>query len=172
MATVTHIDAAAEIKADQATIAQFIAERDKLVALREDLRSEEDAIENNSDRYAEATRAFAAGGDADPAAILADSDRRRHRIAGLKTLITEQEQIVEALQESNRAATNREVARRHAEHLVNLDKAIDAAAAKTNDAQQQLDVHTAELRKLRLDREEVLRSRQHDIYRDLRRANQ
>ncbi len=172
MATVTHIDAAAEIKADQASITRFIAERDKLIALRDDLASEEAALNGNGERYSEAARVHAAGGDADPAAILADSDRRRHRIAGLKTLITEQEQIVEALQESNRAATNRELARRHAEHLVNLDKAIVEAEAKTNDAQQQLDVHTAELRKLRLDREEVLRSRQRDFNSLMRRANQ
>ncbi len=160
MATVTHTDAAAEIEADQATIAQFIEERDKLIALREDLDSEEAAIKSNNDRYAEATRVFAGGGDADPAAILADSDRRGFRIAGLKMLIPEQEQLVASLQESRLAATNRELARKHAEHLVSIDKAIAEAEAKTNEAQQQLDVHTAELRKLRLDREEVLRSRQ------------
>jgi len=161
MATVTHIDAAAEIAADQATIARFSAERDKLIALREDLASEEAAVATNTERYADAVRSHAAGGDADPAGILADSDRRRHRIAGLRTLISEQEQALQVLQEPNRAATKRELARGHAAHLVSLDQAIADAEVKTADAQQQLDLAQAELRRLRLDREEVLRSRQH-----------
>jgi hypothetical protein len=156
-------DAAAESKADQATIAQFIAARDKLIELKADLAAEEAAIALNSDRYDEAARSHAAGADADPGSILADSDRRRHRIAGLQMLIGEQEAAFKALQGPNRIATSREGERLTAERIAALNKDIVVAEATANDAQASLDRTQAELRRLRFDLAEVEHSRQGHI---------
>jgi len=152
--------AEAEIQADQATIAQFTAARDKLVSLRDELATEEAAIEANKERYVEATRLHAAGRDADPGGILANTDRRGHRIAGLRTLIAEQEEVFRALEKPFRAATLRELDRRIAGHVQTLTTAIADADTKAAAAQKALDGTLAEVRRLRLDLDEVIRSRQ------------
>jgi hypothetical protein len=161
MPTTVHTDAADEVKADQAIIAEFLATRDKLISLRADLASEETALAGNEARYAEATRLHAAGEEADPAGVLADSDRRRHRIVGLKTLISEQEDAFRTLEAPNRAATLRELERRTAAHVVELNTAIAAAEAKATAEQTTLDRTLAEVRRLRLDLAEVIRGRDH-----------
>lgn len=145
---------------DQAIVAQFTEARDRLIALRDDLASEEAAIAKNAELYAEAARLHAAGGDADPAGILADSDRRRHRVAGLKTLIAEQEKTFEGLQAQFCDANERMQQQSHAQYLAGLDTAIMSAYAKVAVAQKLLDDELAEVRRLRLDREEAIQRRQ------------
>jgi hypothetical protein len=149
MATTTHIDAEAESKAAQASIVDFAAARDKLIELESDLAAEETAIAENERLYAEASRIHAGGGDADPASILADSDRRRHRIAGLLSLISGQRATMEALRGAYEAATRSLSGSARHRAIFELRARIGSAEAKAAAVKKASDDAAAELRSLR-----------------------
>lgn len=149
MATTTHIDAEAESKAAQASIIDFTAARDKLIELESDLAAEEAAIADNDKLYAEASRIHAGGGDADPASILADSDRRRQRIAGLRSLIPEQRATMEALRAAYEAATRSLSGSARHRAIFDLQARIGNAEAKAAATKKTSDDAAAELRSLR-----------------------
>lgn len=114
--------------------------------LRGELNAERSAIETLETKYSDACRAVASGDSkADPATILAERDRRRHRLTGLEQLHKTALDASQAASVHMQAAQIALQEQLDVEERERLEAVITAAQKKRSEAQAALNAADAEL---------------------------
>lgn len=107
------------------------------------LKADRNAIDELNDRYNTACRQLATGAAAEPAAILAERDRRSHKLRGLETLFAEATASIAPLDSEHQKAQramqeefDREERERLEAVIADAQGKTDAAQAALNEAQK------------------------------------
>jgi hypothetical protein len=126
MATVTETKSAAQEALDRAdkALLEASAEVDRL---SKDLAEARSTVERLDAQYEEQCRFAAMGKEADPAAILAERDRRQHRIRGLEVLLAEASAKAEPLAIERNVAADEVLREGQTAKEQELTAAIEAA---------------------------------------------
>lgn len=113
--------------------------------LHRQVAAEREEIEKLSAQYTESCRQLAGGANADPARILAERDRRTHRLNGLETLKAEATTAANRANLEHNAAARELQAELDREELERLWEIVRGAERRKDEAVQALSAATQEL---------------------------